>query len=107
MRDRREALHYLTTLNDKQFAELFYEAVAGRNTSDSRRWGGHFVLADAEKVDGEPWAVDFIALSADAAVWGDDAPICQSGTCTGCGSPVRSWSKQARCPVCGAQIYCT
>ena len=41
------------------------------------------------------------------AGWSDEALICQSGSCEGCGSEVRSWSKRAECPVCGNAVGCT
>lgn len=106
---REQVLDWCRGLNDKQFAEFFYEAVASRNTSDLPEWRGHFVLADAEFVDDGPWEVDFIALPVETerAPWSDEGPICQSGTCGSCGFAVRSWSKRAECPVCANPVYCT
>ena len=103
---RSQVLDWLRGLNDKQFAEIFYEAVATRNTSDLPEWRGHFILADAELVDEEPWAVDFIAMPVESerAEWSDEALICQSGTCGGCNADIRSWSKRAECPVCGRAV---
>ena len=37
----------------------------------------------------------------------DEALICQSGTCSGCDTDIRSWSKRAECPVCGQAVACT
>ena len=106
---RQQALDWLRGLNDKQFAEVFYEAVAARTTSDLPEWRGHFLLADAERVDDGPWDVDIVALpvKAERADWSDEALICQSGSCGGCGAEVRSWSKRAECPVCGSAVGCT
>lgn len=106
---RVQVLNWLRELNDKQFAELFYEAVSSRTTSDLPEWRGHFVLADTEIVDDGPWDIDFIALpiEAERAGWREEALICQSGVCGGCGSEVRSWSKRAQCPVCGNAVGCT
>jgi hypothetical protein len=106
---RSLALSYLSELSDKAFAEFFYEAVRERITSDSKEWHGHMILADAQQVDDEPWDIDFIALHdrQQYAAWDDDAPICQSGTCSNCGQRLRSWAKSACCPVCGQSVYCT
>lgn len=104
------ALHWLGTLTDKQFAEFFYEAVRERNTSDQKEWNGHFVLADTERVTNFSWSLACIALpdpTAYAERWGDDAAICQSGTCMGCDTEVRSWAKHAICPICGTKVYLT
>lgn len=109
---RKNVLAFLAELSNKEFAEFFYEAVRGRLTSDAKEWQGHFILADSEQVsEDEPWDVDVIALHDPqhypASDWGDDAPICQSGTCSLCGHKVRSWAKQAICPICGEIAYCT
>ena len=107
---RNSALAYLSQLSPKAFAEFFYEAVKDRVTSDRSDWHGHFILADAEQVDAdEPWDVELIALQDDKQYggWSDDAPLCQSGTCDSCGHRVRSWAKQAVCPVCNQAVHCT
>ena len=63
-KQRLTVLRYVQALSDKQFVEFFYDAIRGRITSDVPRWRGHFVLADAEKVDGEDeWDIDFIGLN--------------------------------------------
>jgi hypothetical protein len=99
---RDEALQFLAALSDKEFAELFYEAVRTRNTSDVPEQPGHFVLADATDLSDEGgWRVEFIALPATHVRWDSLAPICQSGQCRNCGVHMRSWSKSLRCPVCG------
>jgi hypothetical protein len=107
---REVALAYVTRLSHKAFAEFFYAAVRGRVTSDAEAWRGHFVLADAEQVeDSEPWDVNFIAVHDPQKYgeWDDAATICQSGNCESCGGRVRSWAKQALCPICGEVVYCT
>ncbi len=104
--DESRAIAWLNTLTDKQFAEFFYRAVADRNTSDLPEWNGHFVLAGAQKLPDEPWDIDLIGVPANAD-FVDDHPICQSGTCMTCESTVRSVAKNARCPVCGADVYRT
>ncbi len=101
---------WLQSLKDKQFAAFFYDAVSERVTSDMPEWRGHFLLAHCEHVDDGPWAFDFIALDDLQKYpegWVDDVPICQSGRCSGCGSAVRSWAKDAICPVCGGKVRCT
>lgn len=100
--ERSIALHWLSTLSNKEFAEFFYSAVAERRTSDIKDWQGHFVLADAQKVQSEPWAIDFIAIPEGKESWSADAPICQSGGCGTCGALIRSWAKNAVCPICGS-----
>jgi hypothetical protein len=104
---KERILLWISNLTDKQFAEFFYEAVANRNTSDV--FEGHFLLADAEKVEDEPWSIDFIALqdSSQPIKYDDDYPICESGECTRCKSLVRSWAKRAICPICKTKVYCT
>jgi len=89
---RGQVIDWLRGLNDKQFAELFHEAVASRTTSDLPEWRGHFILADAEQVHDGPWDIHFIALPVETerAQWSDEALICQSGACGGCGAEVRS-----------------
>lgn len=104
---RARMLVWLDELSEKQFAEFFYEAVANRSTADTKESTGHFVLADVEKFPGEPWEIDFIAVPTSGEQWVDDAPICQWGQCSGCGSNVRSWAKRMRCPVCGEDAYGT
>jgi hypothetical protein len=107
---RETALTYVTRLSNKAFAEFFYEAVRGRVTSDAEEWNGHFVLADAEQVTAnEPWDIDFIGIhdSEQYESWDDNAPICQSGACQTCGCRVRSWAKQAVCPICEQSVFCT
>lgn len=106
---RGQVIDWLRDLNDKQFAEFFYEAVATRNTSDVPRWRGHFVLADAELVEDAPWEIVFVALPVkpERADWSDEATLAESGECGECGAAVRSWSKRAECPVCGTEVYCT
>ncbi|MFN3649552.1 MAG: hypothetical protein ACK47B_08200 [Armatimonadota bacterium] len=107
--ERQRTLRWLRSLTDKGFAELFYEAVKDRKTDGGY---GHFVLAEAARRDliEGPWDVDFIGLHDRehyGGEWDDDAPICQSGTCRECGVDVRSWAKEAVCPVCGSKVYGT
>jgi hypothetical protein len=106
MDERQSARRWLAGLTDKAFAEFFYESVGERK--DPRR-GGHFLLAEAALMDGR-WVVDFVGVhdrDSYDALWVDDAPICQSGQCGTCDSEVRSWAKQAICPVCGSNVYAT
>src|SRR5262249_31077934 len=101
------AKFWLAGLTDKAFAEFFYDVVRERARSPA---GRHFVLAEADRVGDEPWSVDCIAVHESEKTprpWADDVPICQSGTCSACGAEVRSWAKNAVCPVCSAKVYCT
>ena len=107
---RENVVAWLRTLTDKQFAELFYEAVASRDAGDMKEEGGHFVLADTSKRPGERRETQFIALPDPGAYrdqWSDDAPICQTGQCSECESWVRCVAKKAVCPLCGAKVHCT
>lgn len=109
--NKEDVMKWSRSLTERQFAEFFYEVVAGRNTSDV--FEGHFVLADAERIKGEPWEIDFVGLpNPNHAAnlekdWVDDADICESGTCQHCQIRVRSWVKDALCPVCGSEVYCS
>jgi hypothetical protein len=107
---RGKVIEWLGSLTDKDFAEVFYEATASRTTSDSPGCGGHFVLADTEKVNDGEWETDLIALHDPEAYpegMVSDAPICQSGICSACKSGVRCWAKGAICPVCGEKVGCS
>lgn len=103
----REVVGWVESLTDKQFVDFFYAAVASRSTSDFSEWNGHFLLANAEKLPGEPWEIDLIARHDPGNEWPEDSPICQSGICSQCSNTVRSISKNAICPVCDAKVYCT
>jgi hypothetical protein len=96
----------LRSLSDKQFAEVFYQAAEGRELSNVPRGTSRFVLADAEFTDGE-LALDVIALPGDDSHWIEDLPICQSGECARCGLKLRSWAKQAECPLCRLEVACS
>lgn len=104
----QRGVRWLQSLTDRQFSEVFYAAVARRNTSDRADAPGHFVLADVLH-DGSETMVDFIAMPAGegAGAWGDDAPIGQTGRCDACGVTVRSWAKAVQCPVCGCETACS
>lgn len=108
--DRRRMLAWLQSLTDQQFADVFYEAVAGRNTADRREGSGHFVLADAQRTPPEPWTLDLIGPARGEArmiSWDRHVPIAQSGECSGCGASVRSWAREAECPRCHEPVWCS
>lgn len=106
---RRQVIRYLKGLEEKEFAELFYEAVAGRNTSDFPERDGHFILADTQRCsyDRNDWDIDFIAIPYEDVQWAEDSPICQEGTCGSCNNVMRCWDKRAACPICGDRVHCT
>ncbi len=107
MSERQRLLEWLSGLTDRQFAEVFYEAIRDRRTSDFADGQGHFVLSDVQ-LEAGGWVVDFIATpDATQPDWADDVPICQSGRCPGCSHPVRCWSKRMVCPICGGEAYGT
>jgi hypothetical protein len=109
--DAREgALTYLRSLSEKSFTEFFYEAVRDRPKDDI--FDKHFVLATVENVEGtesgvQDWVLSVVGLPADDRHWSNQAPIYQAGNCRRCKLDVMSWSKQIRCPICGAEAYGT
>ena len=107
---RESVLTYLRSLSDKSFAEVFYEATGDR--PKDHIFDEHFVLATVENVEGtesgvQDWALSVVGLPADHDHWSNQAPICQAGNCPRCKLEVISWSKQIRCPICGAEAYGT
>jgi hypothetical protein len=111
---KESTLDWIKTLNDKEFAEFFYQAIEGRNTSDlSHDIGkGHFVLADVtvyfDEDDKDEPSISFIGLNDSThyeGEWDDDSPICQEGTCQNCKNTICSWAKHMICPICLVQCY--
>jgi len=107
---RRDLVERLRALTDKQFVEVFYEAVQGRHIYSAERnvFDAHLVLANAmrdreEGTDGR-WTVELNCPTPDQE-GADDAPICQAGE--HCGMSTTSWAKQAMCPVFGREVYGT
>ncbi|RPJ53840.1 MAG: hypothetical protein EHM23_30140 [Acidobacteria bacterium] len=100
-----DVLSWTSGLTDKEFAEFFYNAVKNRNTAEIG--AGHFVLGDTWKLPEEPWSVDLIAMPRAGRHECAEDIICETGTCTECGSRVRSWAKNAICPVCGTDVRCS
>ena len=104
---RRDLVNGLRTLTDKQFVEVFYEAVEGRYVSGDPSYEAHLVLANAFRSlegAGKTWTVELICPTPDQD-WVDDAPICQAGE--HCGMPTASGAKQSTCPVCGGELHGT
>lgn len=95
-------------LSDKQFVELFYEAVKGRHiyTAEANVFESHLVLANAVRArgTGSPSTIELLCPVPDQH-WADDSPICQHGQ--HCGFETASWAKESRCPVCNGQVYGT
>lgn len=106
-RDRKNAVSFVRSLSEKEFVEFFYDATAERSFGDVAEYQNHLIIADSESIDGEAWETDFLALPEERAHWSADAPICQSGKCGKCTARVRSWAKNALCPICGKAVYCT
>ena len=109
--EHREIIEALQKLTDKQFVELFYEAVQGRHLyeSEAAYCQAHLVLANAERHaenDGEwsEWRLQLLCPTP-GEDWGDDAPICQFGH--HCGHETGSWAKNSVCPMCGEGVYGT
>ena len=102
------AKFWLAGLPDKAFVEILYEVI--RDRKPNRDTGGYFVIADAEPNHGMGVDVSYIAEpdpKQASGIWADDVPICQSGRCAACGAAVRSWAKQAICPLCTCVVGCT
>lgn len=108
MESRESAVAYLRTLADKELAELFYEAIRDRPSLESPAERRHLVLAEVSRDEEGKWDLEVIS-PADAAdgKWAVGVPICQAGTCDGCGLQVRSWAKHMVCSVCGTRAYGT
>ncbi len=111
--DRRpSATAWLTSITDKEFAEVVHEVVRGRSrTSDTEAERGHFVLANVslDRDDGT-WGLEVVGLHDSVRYergFDADVPLCQFGNCSGCGFGVVSWAKHAKCSVCGADAFCT
>ena len=100
---------WMGRLSNKCLLEVIYKCLDGRTAADDPADAGRFVLADAYKVPGGGRVFDLMALpdAAKYAAWADDAPICQRGTCAGCGSLVMSVAKHAVCPACDTPVDCT
>jgi hypothetical protein len=106
-----EIVEALRKLTDKQFVELFYLAVEGRNIYEAERSfvQAHLVLANAQRhqEDGEewsPWKLQVLCPTPQQD-WTTDAPICQFGK--HCDVETASWSKNSQCPICGGTVYGT
>ncbi len=106
----QDIIDALGQLTDKQFVEMFYEAVQGRDIyrAEQKAFEAHLVLAnavrDAGSVDNSGWTLE-VVCSAPGQRFADDSPLCQTGE--HCGHPTVSWAKRARCPVCGEDAYGT
>jgi hypothetical protein len=108
--DRSAVIAWLSSMTDKQFIDFFYDAVSGRDTSEMEGERGHLVMANASQFPGEDRDTVFLALPDPDKYpegWADDSPICQTGQCIECGSPIRCVAKHAVCPICMAKVYCT
>jgi hypothetical protein len=105
----RDLVTALQALTDKQFVELFYQAVQGRHLYSAERnlWDAHLVLANAvrDRSDGVvgPWSVELVCLSA-SQHWADGF-FCEAGE--HCGMATTSCTKHFICPVCGGAGYGT
>jgi hypothetical protein len=95
---RSDLVDGLRALTDKQFVEVFYEAVQGRHIypAEPDVFDAHLVLANAvrdrEEGTGGRWTVELICPTPNQD-WIDDAPICQAGE--HCGMSTASWAKQS------------
>ncbi|MEX1040993.1 MAG: hypothetical protein WDZ51_10200 [Pirellulaceae bacterium] len=107
---QRDVVEWLSQMTDKQFVEFFYEAVAGRDTSEIEGEQGHLVIADTSQLQGQQRETAFLAVPDPemySGEWADDSPICQTGQCVACGAKVQCIAKHAICPICAETVYCT
>lgn len=109
--DKNEVVTWLRSLTDKQFVELFYEAVEGRHICEPEKeyHKSHLVLAEASKIQFEDdtwdeWEVSLVCPTPGKS-WADDMPLCQIGG--HCNLYTISWAKESTCPVCGGDVYGT
>lgn len=106
-----EVVTWLAERTDKQFVELFYAFVAGRDIYGAvPGFESHLVLANAAREKEEsgawgPWELEVVGTPSSSEPWVDDALICQDGHC--CSGAVTSWAKDMTCPVCGAEVHGT
>ena len=107
---RQEIIGALQQLTDKQFVELFYEAVHGRHVylSERRAFDAHLVLANAVRDVGSDdkasWTLEVVCPTPERQ-FTDDSALCQAGE--HCGHSTVSWAKVSQCPVCGGDVYGT
>ena len=108
--NKEQCLKLMKGLTDKQFVQLFYEAMSGRNTSDMGEdvAKGHFILADVLTWEDKEINIEFVGLNFyKEDTYEDDYPICQSGTCQNCKNKIRSFAKRILCPICSNEAYGT
>jgi len=108
---RESVLDYLQTLEQARLVELFYAATAHlsltRRLPDGRLECERLVMAESNW-DSEELYVEYIGLPTQRAYLETNASeidsCYESGTCAGCGVNVRSFAKEANCPVCGSRV---
>ena len=77
-----DVVKWLAERTDKQFVELFYTSVAGRDIYGPRSGSeSHLVLANATRDSDEhgvrgQWELEVVGIPASPEPWVDDAPIC-------------------------------
>lgn len=105
--NRTQIIAFLKRLTDKQFVELFYEAVEERVILGNSPGDSKLILANASRDSDESgkWEVDLLALhdrSAYDSEWADDVLFCQESESEG--FRVLSYAKQMICPITGRSI---
>ena len=113
--NRKDVLLFVRSLNDREFAELFYEMAASRTRKSRHKQlvveKSYLALADVGAVlrdDGEyAYEVHLVGLG-DASKYeklaGFGEPFfAEAGNCRACGQLCISWVKNMLCPVCGAE----
>lgn len=100
---------WLSTLSDVEFIDFFYAHMGERNIyrAEGRYREAHLVLGVSSRDrhdngEAEAWRLQMLAPALEE--WSADAPVCQFGTCSTCGSATASVARDATCPVCHAAV---
>jgi predicted Zn-ribbon and HTH transcriptional regulator len=100
-----EVKKYLSSLSDSKFVELIYEALAKRNSGNSK-------LLIAESYYSLNGGAAHVALAAlppkDYPISSNDrTDLINNGVCNTCGVEIAAISKEAVCPVCQSNVGLT
>jgi hypothetical protein len=120
--DREHVLEWLRSLSPPELADLLYEVWADWPRSPADYYGGghmpngdpRYALAEigfydgwAENVERPRCEAQFVARDAAGEMPPPGFELWESGECPLCHAFLTSWSKQARCPICGTECGLT